>query len=235
MIQMKKYKHVFFDFDNTLWDFTTNSKESLKEIFNMYQFAPYFADFEDFYSKYEKNNNELWLEYRDGNISKETLSFRRFASVLEDAGFPDSHFVSGKISSDYLTITTTKTKIIDDAYEVLNYLKTKYKIHIITDGFFEVQVVKLRASKLSSFVSNFITAEEVGILKPNKKLFDYALKETEATAEESIMVGDSYENDIVGAYNAGIDQIFLNQNNQIIGNIKPTYTVSKLIEIKNIL
>ncbi|MBN2892779.1 MAG: YjjG family noncanonical pyrimidine nucleotidase [Bacteroidales bacterium] len=232
---MKQYKHVFFDFDNTLWDFTYNSKESLNDVFLKYQLFNYFVDFEDFYEKYEENNTNLWNEYRQGLISKESLTFRRFSVILEKFEIPDSRNISQKINSDYLSLTTTKTKIIDDAYEILNYLKNKYELHILTDGFFEVQVVKLRTSKLSPFISNVITAEEIGFLKPSIELFQHALKSVNATKEESIMIGDSYESDIIGAKNAGIDQIFLNHNNRSDLEIKPTYTVTKLKEIIEIL
>jgi putative hydrolase of the HAD superfamily len=231
---MKNYKHLFFDFDNTLWDFNKNSKDSLYDIFVMYKFADYFVDFEDFYQKYEENNTKLWIEYRNGLISKEVLSIRRFSEILEKAAYPELG-IARKINSDYLAQTTTKTKTIDDAYELLNYLKNKYEINIITDGFFEVQVVKLRTSKLSPFINNIITAEEIGFLKPSKKLFEYALESVEATIENSIMIGDTYETDILGAYNAGIDQIFLNNENKTEFDIKPTYVVKSLKEIKAIL
>jgi putative hydrolase of the HAD superfamily len=125
--------------------------------------------------------------------------------------------------------------VLDDAHDLLKYLKDKYLIHIITDGFFEVQIIKLRTSKLSPFVTNVITAEEIGRLKPAKELFDYALQHAGATKEESIVIGDCYETDIIGAHNAGIDQIFLNTKNVSDLPVKPTYIVKSLKEIMNIL
>lgn len=232
---MKKYNHVFFDFDNTLWDFRNNSKDSLMDIFNKFNLEKYFISFEDFYLKYEKNNLELWKEYRKGLISKEVLGIRRFSIILDEVKYPDSNQSAQKINSEYLTLTTTKIKTINHAYEVLNHLKNKYKIHIITDGFFEVQVVKLRTSKLSPFISNVITAEEIGMLKPSKELFEHALKSVNAQKEESIMIGDSYESDILGAHNAGIDQIFLNHENITDLEVKPTFEVKNLKEIIGIL
>jgi putative hydrolase of the HAD superfamily len=231
---MKKYKHIFFDFDNTLWDFTHNSKESLNDVFIKYELSNYFSDFNDFFEKYEKTNLKLWEDYRKGKISKETLSIRRFSIILDEVKYPD-FTLAQKLNSDYLTLTTTKTKIIDYAFNVLNYLKNKYLIHIITDGFFEVQIVKLKTSKLSPFISNVITAEEVGFLKPSIELFEEALESVKAKKEESIMIGDSYESDILGAHNAGIDQIFLNPDNRTDLKIKPTYTISNLNEIMDIL
>lgn len=231
---MKVYKHIFFDFDNTLWDFTQNSKESLNDVYIKHELSDYFVNFDDFFEKYEKTNLKLWGEYRKGKISKEALSVRRFSYILDEVKYPD-HNLAQKLNSDYLTSTTTKTKIIDYAFDVLNYLKNKYQIHIITDGFFEVQLVKLKSSKLSPFISNVITAEEVGFLKPNIELFEEALASVNAKKEESIMIGDSYESDILGAHNAGIDQIFLNPDNKTDLETKPTYTVTNLKEIIDIL
>jgi len=230
---MSKYKHVFFDFDNTLWDFTYNSKESLKEIFEKYDFVQNFETFDKFYEKYETNNAELWDLYREGNISKESLTARRFLFATEEKG--DRRLTPMQINSDYLSLTTRKTRIIENAITLLNYLQDKYIINIITDGFFEVQMVKLRTSKLSSFISNIITAEEVGLLKPNKQLFDFAMETCEAKPETSIMVGDNYTSDIVGAHYAGMDQIFFNREKRTEFNVKPTFTVESLKDIMDIL
>lgn len=230
---MQKYKNIFFDLDNTLWDFTQNSRESLKEIFENYNFKNEFENFQNFYTQYEKNNNDLWNDYRQGNISKETLISRRFLFAAEKKIF--SKITPIQLNAEYLTLTTKKTKIIENARQILRYLSEKYTINIITDGFFEIQIVKLRGSKLSPFILNVITAEEIGILKPNKEIFEFAIEQCQTTTKESIMIGDSYQNDIIGAHNAGINQIFFNPNNQKCSDIKPTHTIKSLIEIKNIL
>ncbi len=229
-----KYKQIFFDFDNTLWDFTYNSKESLKDLYNKYKLYELFENFDSFYDIYEKNNNKLWEQYRKGNISKESLTSQRFIFVSEKFSYYNQ-IDPIQLNSDYLTLSTKKTKVIENAKKLLNYLKEKYIINIITDGFFEVQMVKLSTSKLSSFISNVITAEEVGHLKPNKELFTFALESCKAKKEESIMIGDNYTTDILGAYYAGIDQIFFNRMNIKNLKIKPTYTVNSLIEIMKIL
>lgn len=230
---MKRYKNIFFDLDDTIWDFSANSKESLKDLFHKYHFNDNFNSFDDFFNTYEKINSELWQEYRIGNISKETLSARRF-QFASDAK-KKQEITPFILNAEYLATNTQKTKTIDDAKKVLTYLKNKYTINIISDGFFEVQVVKLRTSNLSSFISNIITAEEVGYLKPKKQLFEFALDTCCASIEDSIMIGDSFENDIVGAKNTGMDQIFFNRNNLSNLAFEPTYTIKSLIEIINIL
>jgi len=140
-----------------------------------------------------------------------------------------------QLNFEYLTSISQKTQLIDNTFTVLNYLHNKYKLHIITDGFFEVQVIKLKNSQLSFFFEHIISAEEIGYLKPNPQLFEYALKTTNSKVEESIMIGDSYENDIIGAHSIGMDQIYFNPKNRQELKIKPTYTITSLKEILNIL
>ncbi len=233
-----KYKHVIFDFDNTLWDFSQNSKESLKELYNSHErLQKAFDSFERFFETYEKNNNALWQRYRDGEIDKEFLAVNRFAFTLREGGIFEVEYAQ-KLNSEYLALTTTKTLLIPNALEILKYLKDKkYEIHILTDGFFEVQFLKLKQSKLAPYISNLITSEEFGKLKPDPDLFNFALEKINASKEQTIMVGDDYENDIIGAYEAGIDQIFFNRKNIPLDSleIKPTYTIHNLLEIKQIL
>ncbi len=229
---MKKYKHLFFDFDNTLWDFSANSKESLKELYDKYNFRENFDSFDKFYEIYENKNLKLWEQYRNGDISKETLINQRFAFAAEAK---EMRVNPAQLNDDYLSFSTKKTKVIEHAHELLKYLKNKYLIHIITDGFFEVQIIKLRTSKLSPFIANVITAEEVGYLKPAPELFEFALSHSNAKKDESLVIGDNYETDIIGAHNAGIDQIFLNTQNRTDLPVKPTFIVKNLKEIMNIL
>ncbi len=235
---MKKYQHIIFDFDNTLWDFATNSKESLLELYNKHQkLQQKFGSFENFYNLYEKYNIELWKLYRKGEVSKDGLSTNRFAFPLREVGIRDIEYAT-KLNSEYLALTTTKTKLKPYAIDVLKYLKSKgYNLHILTDGFFEVQFLKLKTSKLIPYITHIIVSEEVGFLKPDSRLFQYMTEKIGADKSQMIMVGDDYENDIIGAYNFGMDQVFYNIKNLDIDAlpIKPTYTIFSLIELKDIL
>lgn len=228
-----KYKNVFFDLDDTLWDLKSNSFESLKEIYTKHRLERFFTDFNEFVEIFHKENFKLWEQYRKRLISKDTLTSQRFMFVSDQMGVtPD---FSIQLNFEYLTSISQKTHLIDNTFTVLNYLHNKYKMHIITDGFFEVQVIKLKNSQLSFFFEHIISAEEIGYLKPNPQLFEYALNITNSKIEESIMIGDSYENDILGAYSIGMDQIFFNPHNKQKLGISPTFTITSLKEITNIL
>jgi len=231
---MTKYKHILFDFDNTLWDFDKNSKESLYQVFDKYKLVDKFGSFENFHDIYEKNNLSLWEDYRNGIIDKYALGLYRFSRTLESVKIKDSEF-SLKLNSEYLANTTLKISLIPNTFEILYYLREKYNLHIITNGFYEVQFLKLRNSKLETFFKTLITSEEANALKPSQKIFEYTLEKIEANVNECILIGDSYETDIIGAKNINIDQIYFNRNKTNYNSEKPTYEINSLLEIKDIL
>ena len=137
-----KYKHLFFDLDHTLWDFDSNSVDTLVELFDAYQFDRFFDSFETFHRDYEKHNAQLWNLYRQGKIKKEELNFERFHRPLSTAGCNDQELASS-FGKDYLTISPTKTALLPFAKDALNYLKENYKLYIISNGFSEVQQRKI--------------------------------------------------------------------------------------------
>jgi len=231
---MIKYKHILFDFDNTLWDFDKNSKESLLQVFEKYKMIERFESFETFYEIFEKHNLALWADYRNGLLDKYALGLYRFSRTLETVKVKDADLAL-KLNSEYLANTTLKTELIPNAFEILYYLREKYDLHIVTNGFYEVQFLKLRNSKLESFFKNLITSEEANALKPNPIFFKYTLEKLEATPENCIIIGDNYETDILGARNANIDQIFFNRYNENYISEKPTFEINSLLELKNIL
>lgn len=231
---MKKYKHILFDLDNTLWDFDKNSKESLSEVFKKHKLESAFGDFENFFNIYEKYNLELWEQYRKGQVAKYALGLNRFARTLAEVSIFEDEFAL-RLNNEYLANTTTKTELIPHAFDLLLYLKDNYKMHILTNGFFEVQFLKLRNSKLETFFDNLITSEEAGALKPSPKIYKFLLNKINSTPEDCIFIGDNYEIDIIGAQNVGIDQIYFNRTHKKIRNERPTYQVNELCEVKEIL
>ncbi len=233
----KTYQDIFFDLDNTLWDFDSSSLYALKSIYDRFNLARYFGGFQDFYQSYKSLNNKLWDEYRKGKIDKDKLAIVRFLYLLEERTNEVKAQLAQQLSDAYLAEMTKQAFIEPDSFEVLRELhQKKYRLHIISDGFLEVQIIKLKVAKFSSFISQLIVSEEIGVLKPDKRLFEYALKKADTSKENSIFVGNDYENDILGAYNAGIDQVFYNRDNIDISklSIKPTYTVNKLTELLDI-
>ena len=236
MIQDKiKYKSLFFDLDDTLWDTYHNNKECLEEIYDVYFFEQYYSSFEAFFSIYWPNNEMLWAKYRNHEIDRRTLITERLLYMLRPMGI-DSEEHALKINKDYLFRTTNKTKLVDGAIDLLEYLYPKYRLFILSNGFREIQSLKMQNSGLASYFERIILSEDISIQKPHKEIFDYALKNTNSRRMESLMIGDSPEADIIGAQNARIDQLWLNikgltPNNDLI----PTFKVHSLAEIKEIL
>ena len=229
-----KYRSLFFDLDDTLWDTYNNNKECLKEIFIDYNFGRHYSSFEDFFDLYMPNNLMLWAKYRNNEIDRQTLILERLLCVLRPMGIHDKDFTM-KLNSDFLQRTANKTGLIDGAIEILDYLYPKYRLFILSNGFREIQAKKLQNSGLAHFFERMILSEDVSIQKPHKKIFDYALRNTNSRRSESVVIGDCLEADILGAQNAKIDQIWLNPENMKAEDHQPTYIIRSLYEIKNIL
>ncbi len=230
----KTYRHIFFDLDNTLWDFKANSIETFRDIFSKYHLSEKgILSFDDFLEVYYKHNHILWELYRKGQILKEVLNIRRFALALQDFGI-DDNLLSSSIAEDYVSLSPTKTNLFPNTIAVLDYLSKKYTLHIITNGFEEVQYRKLNYSGLTMFFSEIITSEDAGAKKPELSIFKYALKRSGAIVEESLMIGDDEEIDIIGAEEAGMDQVLVDYNN-IYPDFKATYRIKSLEELYNIL
>ena len=230
------YKNLFIDLDDTLWDIHQNGRECLEEIYRDYRYNQFYETFEDFYRVYMPSNNYLWGLYREGKISKDELIVERFLFPLRRFGIDDPYYAK-KVSDDFLERTTHKTKLIDGTIDLLEYLKPKYRMHILSNGFSEVQYKKIKNSGLRPYFSKVILSEDAGINKPHPDFFTYALKATNSRRDETLMIGDSWDADIVGAYNSRIDQLWLNSDskNEKPRDFEPTFTVHSLEEIKGIL
>lgn len=229
-----KYKNLFIDLDDTLWDTYHNNKECLEELYIDYQFNRHYKSFEAFFEIYMPHNLDLWAKYRRNEINKQTLILERFRYVTRPLGIEDPATVL-KINQDFLQRTTTKTRLVPGAIEILEYLRPTYRLFILSNRFREVQSKKLENSGLSSYFERMILSEDAGIQKPHKEIFDFALKNTNSRRRETLMIGDSWEADIVGAHDSKIDQLLLNPEELSPQEFTPTYTVHSLVEIKNIL
>ena len=188
---MKPYTHIFFDLDHTLWDFKTNSRLTLSEIFAHFNLAERGVESEsEFIEIYEKYNHRMWSDYRNGKMSKETLRVERFRQSLSHVGVKDKE-LSLQVGDYYVDHSPIKTALFPDAIEVLTELDTRYEMHIITNGFDEIQDIKINNSGLAPFFDKIITSENAGTKKPHPAIFNYSLKVAETTAENSLMVGDN--------------------------------------------
>jgi putative hydrolase of the HAD superfamily len=204
-----EYKNIYFDLDRTIWDFDNNAIDTFHDIFKKYDLEKIFKSFDAFYNSYVKHNDKLWADYREGKIEKSILSYKRFSLTLDEFGV-DDEVLAKKIAHDYITISPTKKLLFPYAHETLDYLHEKYKLYIITNGFNEVQFLKLKNSELDKYFIKVFTSENVGAQKPDPIIFKHALEEVDANKKDSIMIGDDLNVDILGAKNFGLDQIYFN-------------------------
>ena len=228
------YKDLFFDLDHTIWDFELNSKETLWDLHQKYALeAKGINDFDVFYSNYSVHNHRLWDRYTKGFIKQEELRWKRIYLSLLDYKIADEA-LSKEMSVDYLDILPNKKNLFPYTIEILDYLKNKdYKMHLITNGFESVQFKKIKNSNLADYFIEVITSEASNSLKPNKEIFEFALKDSNAKLDTSIMIGDNEAADIQGAINAGMDSIFVNHL-QIQPTVPATHTITHLKELENI-
>lgn len=237
---MNNIKWVWVDLDDTVWDFSGNSWDSLGELFYQEGLELYFANVDDWREKYLECNHSLWPLYNAGKITKEYLQLERFRKVLANAGFPQEAVIAKAQALDplYLSILGFKTRLVEGALEMLQYLKDKgYNIGMISNGFYEVQYRKMRSSKIEHFFDAVVLSDDIGVNKPNRRIFDYALEKANASASESVIIGDNFDADIVGAINAGWNAIYFNrQNKDIIGDGSHKFIqIKKLCEVKQYL
>lgn len=224
-------RHVFFDLDHTLWDFETNSKRAYEICFKENNID---VDLDEFLSNYIAINFNYWKLYRENSVTKEALKYGRLKESFDAVNFDISKELIDQIANEYLEHLPKFNTLFDGAVEVLDYLKPKYKLHIITNGFIEVQNRKMEGSGILHYFTEFITSESVGVKKPDPKVFHYALQKANALAEQSMMIGDSLEADVFGALNVGMQAIHFNPM-QYSQAEKHDVEIKSLVEIKQYL
>jgi len=235
-LQSRRYDHVFFDLDHTLWDFDTNSRETLAEIYSEAGLAALgVADFQSFLQTYSHHNVILWDRFRKGFISREDLRWKRMWRTLIEFQITDEPLAK-KLSERYLEILPTKPHLFQDTISVLDYLRDKgYPLHLITNGFEKTQHAKLKYSGIAHYFTHIITSEAAGIMKPHAPIFDYAMQQAGTMAHHCVMIGDTLDADILGGNNAGMDTIYFNPQVPADGEILPTYIIQSLHELKALL
>jgi len=210
MLSHKHYRHIFFDLDHTIWDFDKNAEETLQELYVIHGLDKIGLSSADaFIETYTRNNHSLWAQYHVGKITKDYLREARFRTTFLDLGVKPELIPVG-FEDEYVKLCPTKTNLFPDSHEVLTYLKGKYTMHLISNGFKESTEIKIAGSNISQYFDQIIISEAVGINKPDKAIFEHALKLAGAVKDESIMIGDSIEADIRGALNFGMDAIYFN-------------------------
>lgn len=205
-----QYKHLFFDLDHTIWDFDKNAEETLNELYHTYKLKDLGLHSPDrFIEVYTHNNHQLWAEYHVGKITKQKLRETRFSKTFIDLGL-SPNLIPQRFEDDYVNICPTKTNLFPKAHETLSYLKERYSLHLISNGFKESTELKVSNNGLNVYFENVVISEVVGFNKPDKAIFNHALTLANAGISESIMIGDSLEADIRGAQDYGMKAIYFN-------------------------
>jgi putative hydrolase of the HAD superfamily len=227
---LKNIKHIFFDLDDTLWDFEKNSGKVLQQLFLEYDLTSKLkTDFENFHFTYKKINLSLWQQYSKKEIDKQYLRNHRFNIVFNKFGY-NNYEENLNITEHYLTRAPKGTHLKTGCIEVLEYLNQKYHLHIITNGFKEIQFIKIDGCGLRSYFKNIIISEEHNLTKPDEQIFRLAENFANADKENCVMIGDNFESDIQGAINAGWKAIWLTEEQGREG----FYTIDDLLKLKTL-
>ena len=225
-------KDLFFDLDHTLWDFEKNSREALAEGYDQINLnSRGVGSIEDYIEEYERANAWCWLEYRDGRMEKAELRGRRFTLALKKWGLEHDAELGESLGSHYVETSPYKTHLVKDALEVVKeFFERGHKLVMLTNGFEEVQHIKVERCGLSPFFKSVLTSDALGVKKPNAGIFKLALELSNSSAENAVMLGDSLESDIIGAREAGWGQVYYNPL-KIEHNEEVLFEVSDLISI----
>lgn len=229
--EMKHIQHVFFDLDHTLWDFEKNSALTFRKILDDYAVD---INFDAFIDTYKPINAHYWKLYREEKVSKEKLRYDRLNETFKKLDYLASDKLINELSHKYIEHLPSFNYLFKGAIELLDYLKEKYELHIITNGFEEVQTLKMERSGILSYFNQIITSESVGVKKPNPKVFKYALDMANATSGNSLMIGDNLEADIQGALDCDLSVIHCNFEEEKV-TIDNLISVTSLNEIMKYL
>ena len=234
---MAKYRDLYIDFDDTLYDTHGNSVLALAELFDLLRLDRYFAEPQLFYDEYWKTNIDLWTRYSKGEITRDYLIVERFRRPLSfGEGLEPTEAYCLEASDRFLDLCASKPGLVEGARDLMDYLKAKgYRMHMCSNGFHEVQYKKLRSCGLDGHFDTVVLSEDAGYNKPAPEYFEYALRVTGAKRETTLMIGDNFNTDILGAKRAGLATAYFNRYPEYPATEPVDYEVTALSELKNIL
>ena len=230
-----KYKSLFFDLDDTLWATTLNSRQTLRTMYDVCRFHRFFASFDVFYQLYSVRNEELWSDYSLGLIDKEELNHERFLYPLRSVGAPDAERMAVDFAQGFFARIPLCSGLMPGALETLDYLHSRYRLYILSNGFRELQSQKMKSAGIDGYFSRVILSDDIGVLKPNVQLFHFALSATQSELRTSLMIGDNFRTDIAGAACAGLDQAFYDPTGKQPTSFTPTLRIGDLRELIDLL
>ena len=201
---------IFFDLDHTLWDFEKNSRMTLSMIFHENDVN---VNLDEFLVHYVPLNLEYWKLYREERISKTELRYQRLRRTFEALQYEVEDELINDLSEQYIQHLSSFNNLVPKTKEILEYLKPKYRLHIITNGFQEIQEKKLKKANIIGYFDQVVNSEMAGAKKPNPKIFQLALQMARVTPEKSMMIGDNIEADILGAQAVGFQTLHFNAHN----------------------
>lgn len=229
MLAKSKYQHVFFDLDHTLWDFDKNSELTLESLYDELKLQGKINSFAEFYGCYVFHNDQLWERFLRGDFKYEEFQLNRVLFALQDCKVNDLE-IAHQLIKGFHKMHPRQSLLLPFAKEILDYFKERYILHLLSNGTEEIQSLKMQQSGIYGYFTEIITAEKCSSFKPSRKIFDYALELTGAKVENCIMIGDSMELDIIGAQQAGWDQVYYNPAKKSHGH-QPTFEIHSLKEL----
>ncbi len=228
------YKHLFFDLDHTLWDFDRNSAESIAEMYETFQLADVgIASAAEFSTHFVAINKKLWADYDQNLIEHGYIRQQRFRMVYRALGI-DEAAVKHDLNAEYLRLLPRKPHLLPSAKDMLDHLKDRYTMHIITNGFAEIQAIKMDSAEIAHYFTIVVTSENANAKKPDPLVFEYAMQTAGASVSESLMIGDNYVADIMGAKSVGMDTVFYNPAG-LLSDDAPTHDIRHWRELMSIL
>ena len=233
----RHYDVLFIDLDDTLYDFSTNSTNAYREVYALMGYDRWFESFDSYYTLYMQRNQQLWQLYNAGVITKEQLNAERYAYPLRVMGVADADAVGARFWEEAMRRLPQGKQLMPYAREVLEYLRPRYRMYILSNGFAELQTRKMQSGGIADFFDGVLLSEDVGVNKPHRAIFEHALQVASTTPEKALMIGDNYEVDAQGAHGVGMDQVFYNVEGMTFapGQWRPTHTIGSLLELKGIL
>lgn len=230
-----KYSAIFIDFDDTLIDTIQDTQNTVEAIYTDHHLDSFFDSFEDYYENYFRPNTiAIWHLYEQGLITRDELLGQRFRNTFKHLPDIEINCIE-KVNNDYLHRIVKATTLLPEAKELLDYLKGKYPLYMVSNGFANMQYTKIETAGLEGYFDGVVLSDEVGISKPDRRIYEAALAMAGVSADKAIMIGDNYKTDITGAHNAGIDQIWFNPKRIKSPDFEPTYIVDSLAAIQHIL
>lgn len=231
---MPHYRHLLFDLDNTLWNFTNNARSALHDVYSTYQVEKYYPNFDAYYNCFEEHNVALWRLYGTDKITKDFLHTERFLAPLRKFGIINESLAK-EMGTYYLEQCCVKTEVMPNTFSTLDYLQDRYRLHIVSNGFKEVQYKKMQHSGLYKYFDTIFLSDIIGVHKPNPDFFAHVFTKIPAQKNECLVIGDNFEADIEGAMNFGIDQVFYSPETVEINSPTPTYVIRDLAELCHFL